>query len=234
MENTDRLIVALDVARAPDALAIVKALRGEVRFFKVGLELFTACGPAIVGDIRAAGCEVFLDLKLHDIPTTVAKAAAAAAGLGAALFTVHASGGIDMMRAAVEAVRGRFADGPRVVAATVLTSMDENGLKRLGVHDTIAQQVLRLAADAHAAGLDGIVASPHEARMIRERFGKDFLIVTPGVRPSWAAANDQKRLATPADALRAGADRLVVGRPVTGAADMARAARAIRQEIAGL
>lgn len=235
MTPKERLITALDVDTEAKALSLVRTLGKDVKFFKVGLELFTSCGPAIVGKIREIGCEVFLDLKFHDIPNTVARASAAATRLGAYMFTVHASGGLEMMKAASDAAQdeaGRMKSRkPRVIAVTVLTSMDEKALKKIGVDANMNDQVLELAKLAKEAGLDGVVASPREARLIREEIGKDFLIVTPGVRPKTAGVHDQKRVATPKEAVEAGADQLVVGRPITEATDPAASARAILHEI---
>lgn len=235
MTAKERLIVALDVDTKERALALVSRLQNEVSFFKIGLELFSSCGPAIVDEVRRAGCEIFLDLKFHDIPTTVARASAAVTKLGARLFNVHALGGFDMMRKTAEAVAAeakRLAvPRPKVIAVTVLTSMDAAALARIGIPGTVPDAVVRLALLAKDAGLDGVVASPQEARLIREAAGKEFLIVTPGVRPSWAATDDQKRVATPREAIDDGATHIVVGRPVTGAPDPADAARAIVKEM---
>ncbi|MBN1526181.1 MAG: orotidine-5'-phosphate decarboxylase [Candidatus Omnitrophica bacterium] len=236
MKSKDRLIIALDVDAEDKAVAIAEALKNDVTFFKIGFELFSSCGPRVVERIRAMGCDVFLDLKFHDIPNTVAKAAAAVTRLGVYMFNVHASGGHEMMKRAAEAAKaeaGRLGmERPKVLGVTVLTSMDENGLKKTGVSANMKTQVLRLASLAKKAGLDGVVASPIEAKQIRKKLGRDFLIVTPGARPLWAAANDQKRVATPKEAIKNGADLIVVGRPVTGAKDPAGAAREILKEIA--
>ena len=235
MNPKDRLIVALDVDTEEKAVAIAERLKNDVRFFKIGFELFSSCGPRVVERIRGMGCDVFLDLKFHDIPNTVAKAAAAITKLGVYMFNVHASGGYEMMNKAAEAVKKEAErlgiDRPKILGVTVLTSMDENGLKKIGIDANMKNQVLRLAALAKEAGLDGVVASPVEAKEIREKLGRDFLIVTPGVRPPWAAANDQKRVATPKEAIKDGADFIVVGRPVTEAKDPVRAAQEILKEI---
>jgi len=235
MINKDRLIVALDVDSEYKALEAVRRLKKTVRFFKVGFELFSSCGPAIIEKIRKAGCEVFLDLKFHDIPNTVAKSARSVTGLGVYMFNVHASGGLDMMKAAAaacaeEAARIKKAK-PKILAVTVLTSMDENALKKTGINDNISSQVVRLAKLAKEAGLDGVVASPQEARIIRDAVGKDFLIVTPGVRPASAETQDQKRTATPKEAIAQGADFIVVGRPILEARDPAQAAVEILKEL---
>jgi orotidine-5'-phosphate decarboxylase len=224
----DRLIVALDVPKAEDALALVERLSGHVGLFKVGSQAFTAAGPALVRDIVARGERVFLDLKFHDIPNTVAGAVASAAALGVSLDTVHGLGGRAMLEAAVGALP---AMGTRLVAITVLTSHDEASLGEVGVGGRLADAVRRLALLAKQAGLDGVVASPHEVPLIREACGSDFVIVTPGIRPAGAAAADQARAATPLAALQAGSDYLVVGRPITEAADPAAAADRIVREM---
>jgi len=233
--HKDRLIIALDVDSEDKALEAVRRLKKSARFFKVGFELFSSCGPDIVGKIRKSGCEVFLDLKFHDIPNTVAKAARSVTGLGVYMFNVHALGGFDMMKAAAvacaeEATRLKIAK-PRILAVTVLTSMDENALKKTGINYNISSQVVRLAKLAKDAGLDGVVASPQEAKIIRESLGKDFLIVTPGVRPASAEPGDQKRIATPKEAIDAGADFIVVGRPILEAGDPVKSAQDILKEI---
>jgi orotidine-5'-phosphate decarboxylase len=235
MKPQDRLIVALDVDSEKRALELVNKLKGEVKFFKIGLELFSSCGPSIVTTVKKTASRVFLDLKLHDIPTTVGKAAASLVRLGADIINVHALGGHDMMKKTAEAVKEEAqrlkAIPPKVIAVTVLTSMDENNLKKIGINDTMESQVLNLARLAKDSGLDGVVASPAEAKLIREKIGKDFLIVTPGVRPVWASANDQKRIATPREALSNGADLIVIGRPIIEAPDPLQVARAILNEI---
>jgi len=234
-KRRDRLIVALDVDTEKKALELVEALKGEVKIFKVGSELFTSADPEIVKKIRAKGCGVFLDLKFHDIPNTVAKAAAAATRLEPFILNVHTLGGYDMMKRAAEAVRDEAArhkiSKPKLIGVTVLTSMDENGLKKVGINDNIKSQVLRLAALAKEAGLDGVVASPVEAKYLRDALGSGFLIVTPGVRPGWAAKGDQERIATPKEAIASGADYIVIGRPIIEADDPLEAARKILAEI---
>lgn len=228
----DRLIVALDLPGLAEAEALVGRLAGVVTTFKVGAPLFTAAGPAAVAMVRKHGGRVFLDLKYHDIPASVAGAVREAARLGVALLTVHASGGSAMLRAAAEAAAAAAPAGPRVLAVTVLTSLDRAALQReLGVPVAVAGHVLHLAALARAAGVDGVVASPQEAARLRAALGPAALIVTPGVRPAGSPADDQARVATPAAARRAGADYLVVGRPVTAAADPVAAAAAILAEI---
>jgi orotidine-5'-phosphate decarboxylase len=231
----DRLIVALDVDTEEKAVELAEKLKNDVRFFKIGFELFSSCGPAIVRRIKETDSDIFLDLKLHDIPNTVSKAAAVATRLGVYMFNVHALGGYDMMKKTMEIVEEEAErqgiERPKVIAVTILTSMDEAGLKRIGVGGSIKEEVLKLAKLAKDAGLDGVVASPSEAKMIRQEMGKNFLIVTPGVRPAWAAASDQKRIATPRAAIADGADFIVVGRPITEAINPIEAAREILKEI---
>lgn len=234
MNLNERLIVALDVPTAPEALQLADALAAVGCRFKIGLELFNSYGPEVV---RAIGPErVFLDVKLHDIPNTVAGAARAAARLGVWVFNVHAFGGVEMMLAAVEAARaeaGRAgAPPPLVLAVTVLTSISRDMMNReLGVPGAVEGQVQGLARLALQAGLDGVVCSPREALWVRDVCGPDFVIVTPGVRPAGAEAQDHQRVATPAEALRVGANYLVVGRPITRADDPAAAARLVIAEI---
>lgn len=226
-----RLIVALDVPDAAAAHKIVAAVGDSATTYKVGMQLFTAEGPDLVRDLVAAGNRVFLDLKYHDIPNTVAAAVRSAAALGVHMLTVHAAGGSKMLRAAVKA--GQESNPElKILAVTVLTSLDDEELRATGVREQAGGQVLRLAKLALEAGCQGIVASPHEAKDLRRQLGPAFLIVTPGVRPAGAALGDQARVATPADAIAAGATHIVVGRPITGAADPAVAARAILDEIA--
>jgi orotidine-5'-phosphate decarboxylase len=224
----DRLIVALDVPTAADAWALVDRLQGAVGMFKVGSQLFTAAGPDFVRELVARKEKVFLDLKYHDIPNTVGQAVGAAARLGVALVDVHALGGKAMLEAGVASLP---AMGARLLAITILTSHDEGTLGEIGVPGTVEGTVGSLARLARSAGVDGVVASPHEVALIREACGPDFLIVTPGIRPVGAKMGDQARAATPAAALAAGADYLVVGRPITEAADPALAAAAIVREM---
>ncbi|MBA2743406.1 MAG: orotidine-5'-phosphate decarboxylase [Chthoniobacterales bacterium] len=224
----DRLIVALDYPRADQALQLVRTLAGEVSFFKIGLQLYTIAGPEIVRAVAATGAKVFLDLKLHDIPTTVAKAVAAAGELGVAMLTVHSSGGRKMLEKAAASVPAHTL----LLGVTVLTSSDEATLQETGVNDTVGAQATRLARLGVAAGIRGLIASPHELQSLRAALGDEVTIVTPGVRPKWAVADDQRRFSTPVEAVRNGADYLVIGRPVTGHPDPLEAVRAIARELA--
>jgi orotidine-5'-phosphate decarboxylase len=224
-----RLAVALDVPDGDAARHAATLLRGHVDIVKVGLELFIAAGPGLVGELADEGWAVFLDLKLHDIPATVAGAVRSAAGLGAELLTLHTSGGRAMIEAAAAA---RGADGlPRLLGVTVLTSLDDHQLGEVGFAGGAAAGVTRLAELARSAGCDGVVSSPQEVAAVKEACGEEFLAVTPGIRPPGAATDDQARIATPADAVAAGADVLVVGRPILKAPDPAAAADAIREEM---
>jgi orotidine-5'-phosphate decarboxylase len=229
----DRLIVALDVPNFEAAIRLTASLWDHVGMFKIGLELFCAEGPALVRTLVAEHARVFLDLKLHDIPNTVRAAARAAAGLGVSMMTVHASGGVRMMQAAVEGAREGGAGGrvPLVLGVTALTSLTNDDLAEIGWSGSSEAVVLRLAELARSAGLDGVVASPHEAAPIRKRCGSGFVIVTPGIRPPTASRDDQARAATPRAALEAGADFLVIGRPITQSPDPASAADAIVEEM---
>jgi orotidine-5'-phosphate decarboxylase len=219
----DKLVIALDVPGRHEALRLVERLSGLVGMFKIGNQLFTAEGPELVRDIVKAGERVFLDLKFHDIPNTVAGAVESAAKLGVSIINVHTLGGTEMMRAAAHAVGDRgllWITRPAVLGVTVLTSMDKSDLADVGITSDLRGEVVRLAALARDSGLDGIVASPHEIRLIRECItAENFIILTPGIRPAWSAKSDQKRVATPADAIRDGADFLVIGRTVTDSND---------------
>ncbi|MFZ0319186.1 MAG: orotidine-5'-phosphate decarboxylase [Candidatus Sulfotelmatobacter sp.] len=225
-----KLIVALDVATAAAAHKIVAALGESASIYKVGMQLYTAEGPQIVRDLVGAGRRVFLDLKYHDIPNTVASAVREAAQLGVSMLTVHASGGGKMLQAAVDAAG---ATNPEliVLAVTVLTSMDQNDLETIGMSGTVQDEVLRLAGLSLASGCGGIVASAREASRLRAELGYNFAVVTPGVRPVGAAHGDQVRVVTPAEAIAAGASHIVVGRPITEADDPAAAAREILAQI---
>ncbi|MFC1549318.1 orotidine-5'-phosphate decarboxylase [Nitrospirota bacterium] len=215
----NKLIMALDVSDQDYALELVDRLAPHVGMFKVGLELFTAAGPEVVRGIHERGSEVFLDLKFHDIPNTVASAAMAATRLGVYMFNVHASNGLKTMETVREAVTKLCLKEnlrrPKLLAVTVLTSLSTEVLKgELCVHHSPGTHVKHLARLAHKAGMDGVVASGHEARMIRDSFGDDFMIVTPGVRPTWSEADDQERIVTPSKAVREGADFIVMGRSI--------------------
>lgn len=235
MSAREKLIVALDLPSAEVAARLAEKLRGRVGMFKVGSELFTAEGPVLARYLIAKGEKVFLDLKFHDIPNTVRAAAREAAQLGVSMLNVHASGGRRMMEAALEGARAG-ADTmrkarPLVVAVTLLTSLASADFDEVGIAGGPEEAVIRLARLAQQAGLNGVVASPQESAALRRACGPRFTIVTPGIRPADAAANDQARLATPAAAIQAGADYLVVGRPITAAADPSAAAEAIVSEM---
>lgn len=225
----DQLIVALDFPSAELALDLADQLQGVCQWFKVGMELYYAAGNQVIQRLRERGFDVFLDLKLHDIPNTVAGAVRSVAAAGASLLTVHAGGGERMLRAAAEAASAP--GSPRLLAVTVLTSMDRAQLSAVGVADAPAAQVLRLAQLAKAAGIDGLVCSAEEVAAARRLMGPDALLVVPGIRPAGTAIGDQSRVATPADAISQGASMLVLGRPITQAADPAKAAAAVLDEI---
>jgi orotidine-5'-phosphate decarboxylase len=243
--SEERLIVALDVSSAAEAQRIVSALGDSVHIYKVGMQIYTAEGPQLVRDLVSSGRKVFLDLKYHDIPNTVASAVREAVQLGVSMLTVHASGGTKMLQAAAEAAKTAKAlvgadaivraatasDTLQILAVTVLTSMDENDLNSTGVSGPVVDQVIRLASIALHAGCAGIVSSAREVNALRKKLGENFLIVNPGVRPAGADHGDQARVVTPAEAIQAGATHIVVGRPITAAKDPAAAARAINQEI---
>lgn len=234
----DRVVVALDVADRDSALRLVEQLSGMVGMFKIGSQLFTAEGPGLVREIVEAGERVFLDLKFHDIPNTVAGASRSAARLGVSIFNVHALGGAEMMHAATRAVADRdilWITRPAVLGVTVLTSMDEENLADIGIRYDVNAEVVRLAALARDAGLDGVVASPKEIGLIREYVAREgFIILTPGIRPAWSESNDQKRIATPLAAIRDGADFIVIGRAITDSPHPRAAAERILEEISGL
>lgn len=231
----ERLIIALDVGDLTEVNELVKLLAPEVGMFKVGKQLFTHAGPQAVRLIQQVGGEIFLDLKFHDIPNTVAKAAAEATRLGVKMFNVHASGSLEMMRSAVKEVRRVCRQEklrrPIMLAVTVLTSLNQDDLIRVGVERNVADQVVRLALLTKEAGMDGVVASPHEVADIRAACGRRFVIVTPGIRPRDGERNDQQRVMTPGEAIEAGVDYIVVGRPILEAKDPVVAARAIVAEM---
>ena len=231
MDPRQRLIVALDVSSAAAAREIVAAVGDSASAYKVGMQLYTAEGPGIVRDLVAAGRRVFLDLKYHDIPTTVASAVREAAQLGVNMLTVHAEGGSKMLRAAADAARAINPD-LIVLGVTVLTSLDDADLAKLGLRGGVLEQVQRLAALALSNGCKGVVASARESAALRTEFGHDFVIVTPGVRPAGSGPDDQSRVVTPAEAIAAGATHIVVGRPITGALDPGAEARAILGQLA--
>ena len=230
---SERLIVALDVPSASEATKIVVSLGETVKFYKVGMQLYTAEGPQVVRDLIASGKLVFLDLKYHDIPNTVAAAVRGAVQLGVSMLTVHASGGTKMLKAAVEASGvGTSKVSTKLVAITVLTSMDEQQLHETGVRGELLDQVVKLGSIALDAGCAGVVSSAREVKALRARLGTGFLAVTPGVRPAGAAHGDQARVVTPAGAVAAGATHIVVGRPITTAPDPVAVAKKILKEIA--
>jgi orotidine-5'-phosphate decarboxylase len=231
MDPRQRLIVALDVSTAAAARKIVAAVGESAHTYKVGMQLYTAEGPSIVRELAASGRNVFLDLKYHDIPNTVGAAVREAAQLGVSMLTVHASGGGKMLKAAVEAGQAAKPD-MLVLAVTVLTSLDDIELGKIGLRGGVLEQVLRLAALALSNGCKGVVASALEAGALREEFGHDFTIVTPGVRLAGTGPDDQARVVTPAEAIAAGSSHIVVGRPITGASDPGAEARAILGQLA--
>jgi orotidine-5'-phosphate decarboxylase len=238
MPAADKLIVALDVSSRESALALVSALRPRVARFKVGTELFTACGPALIREIQENGGQVFLDLKFHDIPNTVARASVEAARQGVAMLTIHLSGGALMARRTADEVEAHCQvyrlPRPKIFGVTVLTSLSAPDLEQIGVMRPLDDQVVALAEMAKAAGLDGVVASPREVRQVREACGRELLIVTPGVRPQGSEPDDQARTLTPREAIEAGADYLVVGRPITRAHDPLEAAENILLQMDGV
>ena len=223
----EKIIVALDVPTAKEALRLVSLLSEDVGWFKIGLQSFTAEGPALIRPISSLGPKVFLDLKLHDIPNTVAKAVEAAGKLGVRMLTIHLSGGGEMIRAAVAARSNDLL----LLGVTVLTSSTDETLSEIGIAGQTRDHVLRLARLGVESGIGGLVASPHEARLLRAEFGDEIKIVTPGIRPAGSDPGDQKRFATPRDAMEAGADYLVIGRPITAESDPKAAARRIGEEL---
>jgi orotidine-5'-phosphate decarboxylase len=225
--QSDKIIVALDVASKKEALPLVEQLREQISFFKIGLQLYTAEGPEIVRAVTASGAKIFLDLKLHDIPNTVARAIDSASDLGVQMLTIHLSGGSEMIRAAVAARKRAMS----ILGVTVLTSSTQHSLDEIGIEEQLDRHVLRLGHLGVAAGIDGLVASPFEARFLRSELGDKIKIVVPGVRPSWSKPGDQKRFMTPREAIEAGADYLVVGRPITAHKNPREAVERILEEL---
>lgn len=238
MEAKERIILALDVDSEKDALALVEKLRADVGMFKVGMQLFNSAGPNIVRKIRSLGGKVFVDLKFHDIPNTVAAASRVVTRLGCNMFNVHASGGREMMKQCARAVQEEADNNgitpPAAIAVTVLTSLSQEEVTdEMHIAMPLDKLVVEWAMMARECGLSGVVASPQEVSAIRKACGEDFLIVTPGVRPAWSEANDQKRFTTPRQALELGSSYLVIGRPITKADDSIEAAKKISQELEG-
>ncbi|PYJ16890.1 MAG: orotidine-5'-phosphate decarboxylase [Verrucomicrobia bacterium] len=223
----EKIIVALDVPTKEKALALVKQLRDQISFFKIGLQLYTAEGPEIVRAVLATGAKVWLDIKLHDIPNTVGRAVESASRLGVHMLTIHLSGGGEMIRAAIAA----RANDMLLLGVTVLTSATEQTLREVGIPGTVEDQVLRLAKLGVEAGIDGVVASPHEIRKLRTEFGNKIKIAVQGIRPTWAEPGDQKRFMTPREALEAGADYIGIGRPITAHPQPSEAVAKILQEL---
>ena len=233
--NKEKIIVALDVSTAAEASEIIRELKNEVGAFKIGLQLFTQAGASFVKEIVAEDLKLFLDVKFHDIPNTVAKASVEVARLGVWMFNIHASGGGEMMRKTVEEVREvcekENLKQPKIIGVTILTSSNQETLSEIGVESEIETQVVQLAKLAEKSSLDGVVASPLEIKKIRQNIkDESFLIVTPGIRPSFATNDDQKRVMTPSEAISAGSDYLVIGRPITKAEDKKAAVRKILGE----
>jgi orotidine-5'-phosphate decarboxylase len=236
MPAREKIILALDVSEGKYALDIVERFTDQIDIFKIGLELFISAGPGIVDEIQKKGKRIFLDLKFHDIPNTVVKAAAAATRLGVFMFNVHASGGFDMMRRCREAVVDLCLKEdlrrPKLLGVTVLTGISQDVLKNeLNIQHSVKAHVKQLAKLVQQAGLDGVVASGHEATAVRDHFGKDFIVVTPGIRASWSPPDDQRRTVTPREAIRAGADYIVLGRTVLNQPDPSKALELITTEI---
>jgi orotidine-5'-phosphate decarboxylase len=223
----DKIIVALDVATKEKALDLVEELRDQISFFKIGLQLYTAEGPEIVRAVLSAGAKVWLDIKLHDIPNTIARAVESATNLGVHMLTIHLSGGSEMIRAATAARTNNIT----LLGVTVLTSATEQTLREIGIADRVEDQVLRLAKLGVEAGIDGVVASPHEIKTLRREFGDKIKIVVQGIRPSWAEPGDQKRFMTPCQAVEAGADYIGIGRPIVARRNPQEALKKILQEL---
>tara|TARA_B100000035_G_C20878213_1_gene499332 strand:+ start:153 stop:860 length:708 start_codon:yes stop_codon:yes gene_type:complete len=226
-----KIIVALDYDNQQDAMFMAQCLDPQRCRLKVGKELFTIAGPELIKSLHQLGFEVFLDLKFHDIPNTVAKAVLAAAKLGVWMVNVHASGGSEMMETTIAAMQTAGGKQPLLIAVTVLTSMDAHGLRETGINQTPAERVLELAKLTQNSGLAGVVCSAQEAQLLKQQLGSEFILVTPGIRPAFASVGDQKRIMTPAQAIAAGSDYLVIGRPITQAEDPMQALRLIEAEI---
>jgi len=231
LKQSSPIVVALDYESSSQALAMASQLDPQRCRLKVGKELFTAAGPQLVDQLQQQGFEIFLDLKFHDIPNTVAKAVLAAARMGVWMVNVHASGGAQMMQTTQAALKAKGGHQPLLIAVTVLTSMDAAGLKATGIDQTPAQRVLSLAHLSQQSGFDGVVCSAQESALLKAELGAEFKLVTPGIRPSFAVAGDQKRIMTPAQAMQAGSDYLVIGRPITQAKEPMRALEMIEQEL---
>jgi orotidine-5'-phosphate decarboxylase len=225
----DKIIVALDLPSVAAARKLISTLGPGVSWYKIGLQLFSFGGPAFVQEVKGSGAKVFLDLKFHDIPNTVQGAVESACALGVDMLTIHLSGGSDLCQAAV---KGRGSNSTLLLGVTVLTSQTEATLSEIGINRSVTQQVISLAALAKTSGINGLIASPLELEALRKEFGKAFVIVTPGVRPTWSAAGDQKRFTTPSEAIKLGADYLVIGRPITGSPDPRDAFLCIASELA--
>jgi len=229
-----KIIVALDYDSHDEAVAMARCLDPARCRVKVGKELFTSAGPQLVAALHDLGFEVFLDLKFHDIPNTVAKAVLAAAKMGVWMVNVHASGGSEMMQTTLNMLRAKGGHQPILIAVTVLTSMDAQGLSETGIAQSPAERVLQLAELTKVSGFEGVVCSAQEAQLLKQKLGSEFILVTPGIRPAFATAGDQKRVMTPADAIRAGSDYLVIGRPITQADDPMMALAQIEAELAAV
>jgi orotidine-5'-phosphate decarboxylase len=228
LTTKDKIIVALDLPSVDSAREMIKTLGPDVSWYKIGLQLFALGGPAFVQEIKASGAKIFLDLKFHDIPNTVRSAVESACVLGADMLTIHLSGGAEMCQAAV---KGRGSNSTLILGVTVLTSQSEATLAEIGINRSIAEQVISLATLAKANGIPGLVASPLELEPLHQEFGKSLVIVTPGVRPTWSEAGDQKRFTTPSEAIKLGADYLVIGRPITASPDPKAAFSRIASEL---
>jgi orotidine-5'-phosphate decarboxylase len=228
LTTKDKIIVALDLPSVDAARKLIKSLGKDVSWYKIGLQLFCLGGPAFVQEVKASGAKIFLDLKFHDIPNTVQSAVESACALGVDMLTIHLSGGSEICQAAV---KGRGTNSTLILGVTVLTSQTEATLSEIGVIRSMTQQVISLATLAKSTGITGLIASPLELEPLRKEFGNSFVIVTPGVRPTWFAAGDQKRFTTPSEAIKLGADYLVIGRPITASPDPKAAFSRIASEL---